>query len=115
MCEWDKNYLLPPANKVWGKVKFLHPSVIHSVHMEGVVSSLAVGAKKEGEVQWKGDGDSMKGCREGECHEKESAVKGVQQRNSPPQSVNKLAVRILMECILVFIRFVAIACRCRTE
>ena len=71
---------LPPANQVWGKVMFLHVSVI-----------LFTGG---GESAW--GGGNLHPIREGGLH------RGEGWTQTPPE-LEKRVVRILQECFLVII------------
>ena len=93
--------ILPPANKVWGKVMFLHLCVILFTGVEGLASQHASQVTWPRDVYLQGEGSASRGvCLQGGLH-----PGGVGQ--IPPDTwirdiVNKQAVHILLEGILVF-------------
>ena len=89
--EWVCNLFLPPANEVWGKVMFLHVSVILSpegggLHPEGVCI--------QGRLPTGGFASVGSASREGVYIWGEWA-------DPPPPELEKRAVHILLECFLV--------------
>ena len=96
--------LLPPANEVWGKVMLLYMSVILS---RGWLPSMHHRSHDQGGLLPGGsasrEGSASRGWM---CIQGGSASGGVGQTCPPANrilqdTVNKWAVRILLECILV--------------
>ena len=103
-----KRVLLPPANDVWGEVMFLHLSVI-------LFTGWGLTSQHVLQVTWPGGSASRKGWGSasrrggGSASRRGSASGGLGRPPSPHgilrDTVNKQAVRILLECILVFILY----------
>ena len=98
--------LLSPANEVWGKVMFLHmcvilftggwlPSMHHMSHVQGVC---IVG------VWIQGDQTHKSAYRRGWADPPLPKIHGILW-----DTVNKRAVRILLECILVFMMWMTLS------
>ena len=83
--------MLPPANKVWGKVMFT--PVFHSVHRGSLCPSPRHRSHDKGCL-------CPGGLCLGEVSVQEISVQGVSVQGDPPYD-NELAVRFLLECILV--------------
>ena len=100
-----KMYLLPPANEVWGKVTFSEACVKNSVH-KGWGSGPKGVPGPGGAWSW-GGVSTTKGEVEGglvQPHTQGGSWGGTGQ--APPQGYCCAVVRILLECILVLIKYI---------
>ena len=113
LIRWLIQVSLPPANEVWGKVMFWVACVKVSVQVGG--TCVAGGHAWQGGREWSGacmagghawqggmhGGDGMHGggrVWQGACMVGDRPPQALRQR----YTVNERAVRILLECILVF-------------
>ena len=102
-------YIYRPQTK-FAKVMFLHLTVSHFVHMRGLhPRGLHPGCLHPGKVCIKGGRGSALGggiCIQRGLHPRGVCIQGFGQTFRPPRilwdTVNERAVRILLECILVW-------------
>ena len=107
--------LLPPANEVWCKVMFLHLSVSHSVHREGVCSIACWDTPPRPGIPQAHTSPDRHPLGRHPTRQTPSPgqtpppVRHHPPRQTPPRilrnTVNKRAVHILLECILVIFVF----------